>query len=449
MRIWVELTGLDGTVDRREVLTASRDPERMDVSGFGLSLEEGKAVLSGLQMELTQFQVDQTSALDRPCLGCGSLRGIHDYRHRSVHSLFGVCRIRRPRFQACRCGTRMGTACDRTARLLACVATPELQHVQAELGARLSFREAARILDTFLPASRPHNHRTVSNRLAKVADRIGTWDIACPHRMSRAGAAPLSVFIDGAYIRAAPGYQTRHFEILIGRVEGAGRRPRHFAASPHVATGKHEIVRAALKAQGWMPGHAVTVFSDGDPSLRSAVMSATRDSVTHILDWFHLSMRLHHIEQVWQAIEDLQDELRFSISLVAYDITRLRHLLWNGYVRESTTAVDNMLYHLASLLDLHTPAINAKFKRAFKLVAELLSYLRQNGSSIISYCQRYWSGIAISSSRAESTVNALVNARMNKRRQMRWSPIGAHRVLQARAAAIDGRLTKGSLNLAA
>jgi hypothetical protein len=53
MRIWVELTGLDGTVDRREVLTASRDPERMDVSGFGLSLDEGKAVLSGLQAELT------------------------------------------------------------------------------------------------------------------------------------------------------------------------------------------------------------------------------------------------------------------------------------------------------------------------------------------------------------------------------------------------------------
>ena len=69
MRIWVELTGLDGTVDRREVLTASRDLERMDASGFGLSLDEGKAVLSGLQAELTQFQVDQTSALDRPLFG--------------------------------------------------------------------------------------------------------------------------------------------------------------------------------------------------------------------------------------------------------------------------------------------------------------------------------------------------------------------------------------------
>jgi HEAT repeat protein len=156
-------------------------------------------------------------------------------------------------------------------------------------------------------------------------------------------------------------------------------------------------------------------------------MSAMPDFVTHFLDWFHLSMRLHHIEQVWQAIEDLKDELRFSISLVACDISRLRRLLWNGYFRESTTALGDMLYHLGSLPDLHTTAINAKFKRAFKLVAELLIYLRQNGSSIVICRQRYWNGIAISSSRAESAASALVNARMNERRQMRWSPLGAHR----------------------
>jgi hypothetical protein len=267
--------------------------------------------------------------------------------------------------------------------------------------------------------------------------------------MSRSGAAPLLVFIAGAYMRAAPGYQTRHFEILMGRVEGAGRRPRHFSDSPHAATGKREIVRAALKAQGWMPGHAVTVFSDGDQSLCGEVMGTTRDCVTDIPGCFHLSMRLRHIEQVWQAIEDLKEELRFGISLVAYGITRLRHLLCNGYVRESTTAVGDMPCHLGSLLDLHTTAINAKFKRTFKLVGELLIYLRQNGSSIISCCQRYWNGVVVSSSPAESAVNALINARMNKRRQMRWSPLGAHRVLQARAAAIDGRLTKGSLNLTA
>jgi hypothetical protein len=45
-------------------------------------------------------------------------------------------------------------------------------------------------------------------------------------------------------------------------------------------------------------------------------------------------------------------------------------------------------------------------------------------------------------------VNNLVNARMNKRRQMRWSPQGADRVLQVRAAVIDG-LRAGQLALAA
>ena len=58
-------------------------------------------------------------------------------------------------------------------------------------------------------------------------------------------------------------------------------------------------------------------------------------------------------------------------------------------------------------------------------------------------------GKPISSARAESTVNQLVNARMNKRRQMRWSPRGAHRLLQVRAAVLDGRLHDPLLRAAA
>ncbi|MGX5845110.1 ISKra4 family transposase, partial [Mesorhizobium sp. ArgA1] len=50
---------------------------------------------------------------------------------------------------------------------------------------------------------------------------------------------------------------------------------------------------------------------------------------------------------------------------------------------------------------------------------------------------------------AESAANSLVNARMNKKRQMRWSPMGAHRVLQVRAAVADGRLKQAKLALAA
>ncbi|MFJ6328517.1 MULTISPECIES: hypothetical protein [unclassified Rhizobium] len=49
----------------------------------------------------------------------------------------------------------------------------------------------------------------------------------------------------------------------------------------------------------------------------------------------------------------------------------------------------------------------------------------------------------------ESAANSLNNARMNKKRQMRWSPIGAHRLLQVRAAVTDGRLKQAKLYLAA
>jgi hypothetical protein len=72
-----------------------------------------------------------------------------------------------------------------------------------------------------------------------------------------------------------------------------------------------------------------------------------------------------------------------------------------------------------------------------------------NQAFVINYCRRYWKGLPISSSRAEATVKTLVNARMTKLQQMRWSPRGAQRVLQARAAVIDRRLKAGAISLAA
>ncbi|NKJ40154.1 hypothetical protein FHT28_006916 [Rhizobium sp. SG570] len=212
-----------------------------------------------------------------------------------------------------------------------------------------------------------------------------------------------------------------------------------------MATGKHDILRAALRAQGWLPGRDVTVFSDGQVGLQNIVLSATHQPVTHILDWFRLSMRLRHIEQAWEGIRHLHD-LNVYLRDVAVHVPRLRHLLWSGYVREASEAVTQML----AQLDQHPGLRDAtgKLRRLCELINNLGTYLAQNAASIVNYCRRYWSGQPISSSPAESAANSLVNARMNKKRQMRWSPIGTHRVLQVRAAVADGRLKKAKLNLA-
>lgn len=144
-----------------------------------------------------------------------------------------------------------------------------------------------------------------------------------------------------------------------------------------------------------------------------------------------------------QAVGDLNIYLRD----VAVDVPRLRHLLWSGYVREATRAVKNMLYQLEQHARLRDAS--PKLKRLYVLIGNLQTYLVQNTTPIVDYCHRYWSGHPISSSPAESAANSLVNARMNKKRQMRWSPAGAHRVLKVRAAVADSRLKQAKLALAA
>ncbi len=69
--------------------------------------------------------------------------------------------------------------------------------------------------------------------------------------------------------------------------------------------------------------------------------------------------------------------------------------------------------------------------------------------ALIDYGQRSRAGKPISTSRAEGTVNRLVSARMNKCRQMRWSPRGARRVLQVRAARLNGRFGHQAIHFAA
>jgi hypothetical protein len=97
----------------------------------------------------------------------------------------------------------------------------------------------------------------------------------------------------------------------------------------------------------------------------------------------------------------------------------VRHLLWSGYVRETRDALKEIGYFIQDVVSGHTPAINARMKRFLQLIDEFRTYLELNQASMIDYCQSYWKGLPVSSSRAESTVNVLVNARMNKLRQMR------------------------------
>lgn len=333
--------------------------------------------------------------------------------------------------------------------LIAGRATPELVRVQAELGARLSFREAARVMSVLLPTGKAANHTGIRRRLALTADRLQALDNASPHRMSRVEGGPMLVTLDGAHIRAVPGCQVRHFEVTVGRVETERQQARHFAAAPNVATPRSRTISNALRSRGWLPGREVTVLSDGDPALVESVRSAAGDRVTHILDWFHISMRVRHVEQALAGLLNSGLEQKGPLRYVDFDVSRLRHLIWNGYGDEAQRALRNITDMAANAIWLNAQRGKVRIERFIQLASELRTYLTLNATALVDYGRRYRAGLRIATSGAESLANSLVNARMNKRRQMRWSPQGAHRVLQVRAAVIDKRLHAGQMRVAA
>jgi hypothetical protein len=229
--------------------------------------------------------------------------------------------------------------------------TPELRRLQAELRARHPFRKAARLQATFLPCSGP-NHASVRNRLHRVADALE--DTEKDTTPSSRGSQPpqddagegIVVLSDGAHIRAAPSHQTRHLDVTVGKVEATGRQPRRFALAPLGAAHPLAQVRAALADQGSTGDTPVTLISDGEAALPDLVRRATRVDVVHILDWRHISMRVRHAEQALVGVFALAPPHHTGLDMVEYSLSRIRHLLWNGYHDEAKRELFS-LRHLA------------------------------------------------------------------------------------------------------
>ncbi len=75
-----------------------------------------------------------------------------------------------------------------------------------------------------------------------------------------------------------------------------------------------------------------------------------------------------------------------------------------------------------------------------KTLGEFGGYIGANAEWIPNYGERYRYGEAISNAFVESAVNQVVSKRMVKKQQMRWSPRGAHLLLQIRTRVLNDDL---------
>jgi hypothetical protein len=70
-------------------------------------------------------------------------------------------------------------------------------------------------------------------------------------------------------------------------------------------------------------------------------------------------------------------------------------------------------------------------------------YLNGQSDWMVNYAERHRAGLRVGTAITEGAANFLVNRRMNKRQQMRWSRRGADLLLQVRCAVYNRTLGTG------
>ena len=110
---------------------------------------------------------------------------------------------------------------------------------------------------------------------------------------------------------------------------------------------------------------------------------------------------------------------------------RLKWFLWHGNVFRALQVVEDLE------IDLDVEHASAEQHKLLKMVTECGGYIRANARCIPNYGEKYRNGEAISSAFVESAVNQVVSKRMVKKQQMRWTPEGAHLLLQVRTRTLN------------
>jgi hypothetical protein len=157
---------------------------------------------------------------------------------------------------------------------------------------------------------------------------------------------------------------------------------------------------------------------------------------THIIDWFHIAMKIQPMHQIADHIARSRSGTFDALPCVDRDIRAVKWRLWHGRVARATHDLESLLARLKGSRQEGEFSI----ARLHSLGSQLLTYVRTNRSAVVNYGKRYRAGLRVATTLAESVVNSLVGKRMVKRQQMQWSLHGAHMLMQVRTAEINGEL---------
>ena len=152
----------------------------------------------------------------------------------------------------------------------------------------------------------------------------------------------------------------------------------------------------------------------------------------HVLDWFHITMRLTVLMPYAKGLQALDLEAGSKVSAL---LESSKRYLWHGNVVAVLEHIDDCVMYCDD------PELNyANMKSLKKQLDEMYTYIRNNQMMISNYGEMHRYGEPVSTAFVESTINEVIARRMAKKQQMQWSRKGAHYLLQTRTAVLNNEL---------
>jgi hypothetical protein len=434
----------------REVLVLDRDGLGIDT--VGLQLDEAKELLAGVQDIVVDAQVAVAVAAQVGCPHCGAARRHKDTGQVVVRSLFGTLRVPSPRWWHCGCQPHPTRTFSPLAAVLPERTTPELSYLQARFAGQVSYQVAATLLAEVLPLGRAlhaatvrrHTHAVAQRLEGELGDEQPSFISGCPRDWQQLPRPdlPLIVGLDGGYVRAATQRSRRDgwFEVIAGKAMQANGNPTCFGFVQTYDTKPKRRLFEVLTAHGMAPNQQVTFLTDGGEDIRD-LPRMLNPQAEHLLDWFHLTMRITVMTNMAKGLRspppdpDLPAAPPPDLAAdVGGQLESVKWFLWHGNVFRALQIIDELTVDL----DVAEPSVSEA--KLLKAVGEFDSYIRANAERIPNYGERYRAGETISTSFVESAVNQVISKRMVKKQQMRWSPRGAHLLLQIRTRVLNDQL---------
>jgi hypothetical protein len=288
------------------------------------------------------------------------------------------------------------------------------------------------------PIDAAKHPETVRRHTLKVGEALGEGAAARPV----AAVSAVVVTLDSTFIRSCEKGE-RQLEVRVGNVETKFGGRQVFGAVARAETDIKVLINRNLDAVGRTEDTALTAFTDGCPGLRR-ILADAGVTTAPMLDWFHIGMRLQHLKQVASGLS-CDDSARVAAkAVIVAEVERLHWRLWNGKATNARISIDRIravMHHFKG--EASTRKSIAPSRKLWTALHALDGYLTGQSDWLVNYAERHRAGLRVGTAITEGTANFLVNRRMNKCQQMRWSRRGADLLLQVRCAVYNGTLGSG------